>query len=340
MCDTMTINEFINEFFDDDDPLKKQLVYEENITEQVLNDTTTPEVQDPTYIRCQIFDEIPERVSTIQCEGYIDKNGNPLDDETSIKHLTSGENKLCVDDIIECYDENGNFLDYVDFDDDSPCYYIDRDKYDLRKITKQIRMKKFICEAPIGSGKSTVIRKWISSHKTDKFIVIVPTVNIAEEFYTKLIDMKVKSIQLCVNDNAFKEFHKAVHNEVNIIITTYNTAVHNEVSKSLGDLIGEYYEREQRLDYFLVIDEAHLLLQHISLIEITKEFDKVALISATAEDIKHFACFRDYMIVNPCIDEKYNRNIYINKLIPDVDEQRAEIVNLIDIKRMKYDIVL
>ena len=84
-------------------------------------------------------------------------------------------------------------------------------------------MKKFICEAPIGSGKSTAIRKWISSHKTEKFMVIVPTVNIAEEFYTKLIDMKVKSIQLCVNDNAFKEFHKAVHNEVNIIITTYNT---------------------------------------------------------------------------------------------------------------------
>ena len=76
------------------------------------------------------------------------------------------------------------------------------------------------------------------------------------------------------------------------------------------------------------------------MIEITKEFDKVALISATAEDIKNFACFRDYIIVNPCIDEKYNRNIYVNKLIPDVDEQHAEIVNLIDAKRMKYDKVL
>ena len=54
--------ESINDFYDDDDPLKKQLVYEENITEQVLNDTTTPEVQDPTYIRWQIFDEIPERL--------------------------------------------------------------------------------------------------------------------------------------------------------------------------------------------------------------------------------------------------------------------------------------
>ena len=85
--------------------------------------------------------------------------------------------------------------------------------------------------------------------------------NIAEEFYTKLND---KSIRLCVNDNEFKEFHKAVHNEVNIIITACNTA-----SKCLVDIFEEYYMKEQRLDFFLVIDEALLLLQHIGLIEIT-----------------------------------------------------------------------
>ena len=62
---------------------------------------------------------------------------------------------------------------------------------------------KFICEAPIGSGKSTAICNLISSHKTDRFMV-VPTVNIAEEFYTKLNDMNVNSIQLYVNDNSFK----------------------------------------------------------------------------------------------------------------------------------------
>ena len=54
-------------------------------------------------------------------------------------------------------------------------------------------------------------------------MVIVPTLNIAEEFYTKQTDMNVKSIGLCVNNNEFKEFHKAVHNEVNIIITSFNT---------------------------------------------------------------------------------------------------------------------
>ena len=167
-------------------------------------------------------------------------------------------------------------------------------------------------------------------------MIIVPTVNIAEEFYNKLGHMNRElSMRLCVNDNAFREFHKAVHAGVNVIITTYNTA-----SKCLGDLIEEYYMSKQRLDYFLVIDEAHMLLQHIGLIEITKEFDKVALISATANDIKHFACFRDYIIVNPHIDERYNRNIYVNKLISDADGQRAAIVDLIDKNRMNYDKVL
>ena len=71
--------------------------------------------------------------------------------------------------------------------------------------------------------------------------------------------------------------------------------------------------KEQRLDYSLVIDELHMLLQQIGLIEITNEFDRVSLISDTANDIKHFACYRDYIIVNPCINERYNRCLYVNK---------------------------
>ena len=162
-----------------------------------------------------MFDEIPEWLYTIECEGYFDKNGNPLEDEESIKHLISGEPPVNIDDdVLERSDENGNFLCYEDYYE-----YLSRDhnRHDLNKITKKIRPKKFICEAPIDSGKSTAIRKLISSYKTEKFMVIVPTVNIAEEFYTKLND---KSIRLCVNNNAFKEFHKAIHNEMNTIITT------------------------------------------------------------------------------------------------------------------------
>ena len=53
-------------------------------------------------------------------------------------------------------------------------------------MNKQIRTKKFICEVPIFSSKLTSIYKWISAHKTNKFMVLVQIVNIAEEFYAKL----------------------------------------------------------------------------------------------------------------------------------------------------------
>lgn len=43
-----------------------------------------------------------------------------------------------------------------------------------------------------------------------------------------------------------------------------------------------------------MIDEAYLLLQHISSIKITKEFDKIALISANVSDFRHTACFKEY----------------------------------------------
>lgn len=49
--------------------------------------------------------------------------------------------------------------------------------------------------------------------KSEKFVVKVPTVSIAEEFYIKLSNNN--SIPLGINENAFKEFHKAVHDEVN-----------------------------------------------------------------------------------------------------------------------------
>ena len=89
-----------------------------------------------------------------------------------------------------------------------------------------------------------------------------------------------------------------------------------------------------------MVDEAHLLLQHINLIDITKEFDKVTLISATADNINHLSYFRDYIIVNQYIYEKYNRKIYINKLIADTAEQSAAIVGLNRFKtnELRYDI--
>lgn len=65
------------------------------------------------------------------------------------------------------------------------------------------------------------------------------------------------NIGLCVSDNEIKEFHIFVHGHNNVIIATHNTA-----SNCLGDLFDEYYEQNKKLDSFLVIDEAHLLLHY------------------------------------------------------------------------------
>ena len=46
---------------------------------------------------------------------------------------------------------------------------------------------------------------------------------------------KELSIRLLVYHNAFREFYKAVHVEVNVIITTYNA-----LSKCIGDIHIEY----------------------------------------------------------------------------------------------------
>lgn len=60
---------------------------------------------------------------------------------------------------------------------------------------------------------------WISVHKDNKFIVIVLTVNIAEKFYTNLNPLfDNKSLRICVKNDAFKEFHKAINYEVNLIL--------------------------------------------------------------------------------------------------------------------------
>lgn len=70
----------------------------------------------------------PERIYTIECEGYFDKNGDQLDDEISIKLLTNGE-QVDVESNLELYDENGD-RDYNDNDD----YFMIKNKYDLLRI--------------------------------------------------------------------------------------------------------------------------------------------------------------------------------------------------------------
>ena len=46
-----------------------------------------------SFLLIYLVNAIYELVYTIEGEGYFDKNGKPLDDETTIKHLTSEELK-------------------------------------------------------------------------------------------------------------------------------------------------------------------------------------------------------------------------------------------------------
>ena len=83
-------------------------------------------------------------------------------------------------------------------------------------------------------------------------MVIVSTENTADELYTKLLNMnKELNIRIGVNDTAAQK-------KVNII-----TITHNNAYICLGDIFEEYNNRKQQLDYFLVISEAHIFLQHI-----------------------------------------------------------------------------
>lgn len=185
----------------------------------------------------------------------------------------------------------------------------------------------------------------------------MPTVNIAIEFYKKIcVSLNVnaeemdKSIKVCVKENAFTEFRKAIEKSVPRVITTYSTA-----SKCLGSIIELFYTKlKDRIgfykpdgktesnieeiqtgtidilyDYTLVIDEAHLLLENISLIEICREFNNVALFSATVDDISFLSVFM-----------KHERKIYIHKLRETVEEQRKAIAEQVLEESKNYDKIL
>lgn len=87
--------------------------------------------------------------------------------------------------------------------------------------------------------------RYITKHITDTEQV---DINDKLEFYDANGDIDYMdyymnsevNIRLCTNENSFKLFHKAVLDEINVILTTFEM-----VSKCLGDLIQEYYDREQ-----------------------------------------------------------------------------------------------
>ena len=165
------------------------------------------------------------------------------------------------------------------------------------------------------------------------------------EFYSKLyvalnnnhpknID---EIIKVCVKEGAFKEFKAAITHFIPVVITTFSTA-----SKCLGGIIEHFYHHQIDFNkqYTLLIDEAHLLLEHISLIEICREFNRVGLNTATSSDISCLSVFEEYEEISPLADIKYHRTIYLYKLKSNMEEQRETIAKQVLEEIKRYDKIL
>ena len=179
--------------------------------------------------------------------------------------------------------------------------------------------------------------------KVYRFIVIVPTINIAYSFYNKIIhssrlliahSMLDQFVCLCIKNRAFEDFKKAVINKISIIITTYCTAL-----RCLGSLVEQSINQQNiNVDsYSLIIDEAHMLLNNISLIEIIRNFVDVGLISATINDVSGLSIFMNFHIINPNVSIQYERNLFIHQLNKDDEKMRKDVIELIHRQRANYD---
>ena len=150
--------------------------------------------------------------------------------------------------LTRCYSKNG-ITDITD---------------EYERFVKSYITCKFILNAPIGSGKSTALMNHIKENTNKSYIIVVPTVNIALDFAEKFDSPE--TIKLCVDNGAFNNLKAAIDEKTRIIITTYYTC-----SRCLGSII-EYVDDSLFDKYYLMIDEAHLLLQHPALIEMAREF--------------------------------------------------------------------
>ena len=135
----------------------------------------------------------------------------------------------------------------------------------------------------------------------------------------------------CVKEGAFKEFKNQMKMDIEyepLIITTYSTA-----SKCLGSMV-EYFFRHQQQnkidECFLIIDEAHLLLQNSSLIETIRDFKNVGLLTATPDDIRNFLVFSDFKFIKPKTTITYDRTIFIHHMETKSDEILNQVALKVD----------
>lgn len=104
----------------------------------------------------------------------------------------------------------------------------------------------------------------------------------------------------------------------------------------MGGIIEYFFHHNIKFNnqYTLLIDEAHLLLEQISIIEICREFNRVGLITATASNFSSLSVFEDYEKKNPLNSIKYHRTIFLYKLKDKIEEQSECIFKQV-LKKLK-----
>mgnify|MGYP001132696101 CR=1 FL=1 len=99
------------------------------------------------------------------------------------------------------------------------------------EITIEKTIQKLICQSPITSVKSTSIRKWIYNKLTyNIFILIVLSINIVIEFYSKLYislnNNHLKKINEIIKasfkDGNLKCLKQLLHHFIRVVITTFS----------------------------------------------------------------------------------------------------------------------
>ena len=142
-----------------------------------------------------------------------------------------------------------------------------------------------------------------------------------------------------VDNGAFHNLKAAIDEKTRIIITTYYTC-----NRCLGTII-EYVDDSLFDKYYLMIDEAHLLLQHPALIEMTREFNNVGLITATPHDLKHLRVFKDFRMITPKRNTHYKRKRIIHRLnhernVAVINNQYTEIIEVDKKTINKYNAII
>ena len=105
---------------------------------------------------------------------------------------------------------------------------------------------------------------------------------------------------ICINDWVFDNFKKAGISKISVIITSYITAFRFLIS------LFEMSFNKQNINinsYSIIINEAHMLLNNISLMEVIGNFISVGFISATFSDISSLSIFNVFHAIKPKISK-------------------------------------